>query len=652
MRERFGDRIPTLRGDITGGWYQHPLSVPELMSEKFEADRALPRAEKWSAAAALTDEAYSYPATDFRRAWDHLLFNDEHSYGTSGYKGRSVYETWMQHRDWITKARTTAEREEQSALEAIAARIEAKEESLLLFNSTGLTRKEEILTEEGDGTLSVTVPPFGYRAVPKSRLQPVTAERVILDAPPTVENEFYRITFGENGAIRSLYDKELEQELVDPAEAAANRILYTKDNHQSFSSLQKAGFTVCRKGGRITVEARTEFPEIGGTVTQRVTLLSHEKRIDVENRISPAKDLAGNKRYDRYLYYAFPFLVENSRRLCHLNGAVAEYAKDITGHGTDVYMACCEWCCAENDDFGVALMMKDTHVVEFDRIHPDKTDFGDAGERSHIYVYCANDWLQKQVAGGSHLHLTFRFAITSYKGDHRSAEIAQKAECYLDPLKQISIPPQAGTLPSDHHCFLPFETSLRFLCLKRADDGEGVIARFYGNGGTVQFDPSLNAEVNTVDERPAEQDPKGPFFTYRLGKEKIRIRERKERLPTFTSTAPLPIGSVYTGLITEPCAAAGENRGQLYLLWGASKEESFSHYRLYRSEKAGFEPKEDTFLCTVPPEDFVVGRYEDTGLKDHTQYFYRVCAVNRDGVCGPVSKEFSAFTRELHQGEE
>ena len=90
-----------LSGDITGGWYQHPVSAPELLSRKFEADRLLPTAEKLATLAALTDEHYRYPAEAFNRAWDALLFNDEHSYGTSGYQGRRVYETWMQHRDWI-----------------------------------------------------------------------------------------------------------------------------------------------------------------------------------------------------------------------------------------------------------------------------------------------------------------------------------------------------------------------------------------------------------------------------------------------------------------------------------------------------------------------------------------------------------------------
>lgn len=37
-------------------------------------------------------------------------------------------------------------------------------------------------------------------------------------------------------------------------------------------------------------------------------------------------------------------------------------------------MAVNEWCCSENQDYGVALMLLDNQLIEFDHIHTDKTD--------------------------------------------------------------------------------------------------------------------------------------------------------------------------------------------------------------------------------------------------------------------------------------
>ena len=55
-------------------------------------------------------------------------------------------------------------------------------------------------------------------------------------------------------------------------------------------------------------------------------------------------------------------------------------------------------------------------------------------------------------------------------------------------------------------------------------------------------------------------------------------------------------------------------------------------------------------FCIFPKNfsmvEYRVSRYVDEGLKEHRQYFYRVCAVNQEGEKGPMSQEFSAFTRE------
>ncbi|MDX9980867.1 MAG: hypothetical protein RBU25_12655, partial [Lentisphaeria bacterium] len=148
LRAGFGDQIPTLRGDMTSGWSQHPICAPELLAQKFAADRLLPTAEKLASLARMLEPSYIYPATEFRRAWDGLICNDEHSYGTSGYQGRRVYETWMQHRDWIGKAERTAEDESRRALAVLAGKIAVPEESIVLFNPT-LVPRVELLTVQG-----------------------------------------------------------------------------------------------------------------------------------------------------------------------------------------------------------------------------------------------------------------------------------------------------------------------------------------------------------------------------------------------------------------------------------------------------------------------------------------------------------------------
>ena len=175
------------------------------------------------------------------------------------------------------------------------------------------------------------------------------------------------------------------------------------------------------------------------------------------------------------------------------------------------------------------------------------------------------------------------------------------------------------------------------------------MARLFGQGNaeiTSGFGPALPCRRVRIDETPlaGKVSPKG-YATYRLTR--VDLRERKPLVLKGENGTPGPIGSVYTGLVTQPCAASGEHSGHLYLEWGRSYEEDLSHYELYRSEVPGFTADETTFVANVAQEpEYVVGRYADTGLKAHKRYYYRVRAVNKAGQRGPLSREFGAYTRE------
>jgi hypothetical protein len=164
------------------------------------------------------------------------------------------------------------------------------------------------------------IPPCGYKVV--TDLAEISAEAIDSDSPPTVENAHYRVAFGTDGSIRSIFDKALDRELLGE-NGGANRFIYTEDNHKTFVSPKRAEFTVTRRDGVITVTARADEQTSGAHVEQTVTLDELHRRIDIEDRLTHVSAMINNRRYHRYIYYAFPFAVENSRRICQLNGAEA-----------------------------------------------------------------------------------------------------------------------------------------------------------------------------------------------------------------------------------------------------------------------------------------------------------------------------------------
>ena len=654
LRSRFETQIPTLHGDITGGWYQHPAAAPDYLTEKFEADQELPTAEKLSVLAALVNPEYRYPAEIFRRAWFALLQNDEHSYGTSGYQGRRVYETWLQHRDWIDFATRVARDETRKAMETLVSKISLETESIVIFNPVAFPRRERIAVPGRGEFLTPEIPALGYKAIAVSSIGGEQMKLLPLSTPCVLENRYYRIRFAGDGSFLSVYDKVLEHELFDPkAPFRGNQFIYTNDNHKSFhTQADKARFEYGENALAQTVHIWTTEPISGAAVEMTVTLPAHEKRIDMEIRLEHVRDVVNQNRYYRYGYFAFPFLVENASRKVHLNGCMASPGPEgQTGHGTETYLAAREWCCVENGSFGIALFQPDSQLVEFDHIHPDKTDCFMNETGSAIYAYLFNDWLQMHTPGGSHVNLVFRFSIASYGGDYRVSDVPEIAERLTNPLVYQFSPPHDGELPGEKS-FVTLPDGMRLLTVKRAEDGDGIVLRMQETRGTLRrvkgpvFDGVSPVRVS-VDEGPFPDTEKClPFGTATFRYRGLSIKEEEVTEPE-RGLSPAPIGSWYTGLIAEPRACCGEKDGQLYLIWGQNMDDNLSHYELYRSRESGFLPERRSFLTRVEPGPYRVGLFEDTALSTHTRYYYRLRAVSKEGVPGPFSREFSGITREM-----
>jgi len=99
---------------------------------------------------------------------------------------------------------------------------------------------------------------------------------------------------------------------------------------------------------------------------------------------------------------------------------------------------------------------------------------------------------------------------------------------------------------------------------------------------------------------------------------------------------PNDVPSRVTGLSAR---AVGSN--QIDLSWNQNPDsEAIQHYNVYRSKIPGFTVNTATDVPIFQPTS---NSYSDTGLDSATTYYYKVAAVNSNGI-GPVSDEFSATT--------
>ena len=346
LEKKFGDKIPTLTGEMTSGWLQHAASTPELLADKLNADRLLETAERLGTFAGTIDRG----AVD--RAWWHLILNDEHSYGTSGYKGRRVFETWMQHRDWIERAAATASNELAKAVAKLG--LKAPE---IPENPDNLENKPRLCR---DGV---------------------------------TENRWYRVAV-TNGVIYSIYDKELKRELID---GPANRFMYTRNNHKTWEAEpEKAlGAKVTRRvyladnEKRIDIEDRFEHArdlfnkkryKRYGYLAFPFAVPGGEFRAHLNGTVIRPYEDCHPMTTDAYCAVRDWCLVENA------DFGVALMMRDST-----------------LTEFGEIHPDKTCYTGK-----PPKG-------KTAIYPYLFTDWLQMHQPDGDSMNFTFRFAITSYR---------------------------------------------------------------------------------------------------------------------------------------------------------------------------------------------------------------------------------------------
>jgi hypothetical protein len=659
VEKRFGDRIPTLSGMITGGWAQHPVSTPSLLARKRAADRLLPVAEKLATLARLADPDFIYPAIAFRRAWDALTCNDEHGYGVSYYKGRPVYDTWMQKTDWIERGLNTAQAESERALIALGAVVPLEEPSVFVFNPTLQPRAETVEVElpescaelrtvcSTDGTSAPStaegnklcfwtseIPSMGYAVFQLAQGRDAGAiTKRASDEPPTVENAFYRVTFGADGSIAGIFDKRLKRQLVDAsAPYRCNQFVYTRDAHKSFSSPADARFEVETCPLRQTVIARMDDPVSGAAIEQRVTLPTHERRIDIENRLDHVRDLASEDRWHRFGYYAFPFDVPEGEFRVGLNGCSADPFEKQTGHATDTYHAARDWSYVGNEQFGITLVQVDSQLVECGKIHKQKNTFGERPSSSHLYCYIFNDWLYAHayVTGPSHINLRYRYVITTHQGCFQDAGVAQFAERVVTPVLATVIPrAQKGKLPAAPYSFLSVDApNVSLPALKLSETpGRGVIARFHETDGrpteTVDLKPGWGNDLCLTRCSIMEKDREAlKHPTLRLdpfGYATVRI-EQQGPLPPVPELAVGECSDKSISLQWAPVAGARQ-------------------YHVYRGEHADFAPDACHLLATTRQAG-----HTDDWLGPGAAYHYCVAAVTADARQGAVSQQVRAMT--------
>ena len=335
MESNYGkDSFPAFSGDYSGLWSEVKINSPAISANGRWIQDHFPIAEAiWSL---LTFRNFtSLPSGNLEDTRLKLYKYDEHSGAAQiGWpKLMTRAEVDLQNREYADYTSTGREDIQyliDSGLQTLFAQKETKTETLVVFNPLSWARtdlatlklragqKTASLKDLATGTavpvqpisdaevafLATDVPPFGYRTYSIVAGSP-TASQIAAGPSPSLENNAYKIALRPtDGALTSLWDKKLNQELVDSsAGKAANSLLrwipaenlpvawsdvrITKDSGPVFSRL-----TVRRPG--------TLWPESQFILAEGIPKVRIQNILDRDKMPFVASNQAGE-------YYSFQF---------------------------------------------------------------------------------------------------------------------------------------------------------------------------------------------------------------------------------------------------------------------------------------------------------------------------------------------------------
>ena len=534
IAKNFGEKLPVYRGDCGAYWEDGVGSTAHATTLNRHSQQILPAAETAAALATLYAPQNRYPQEDFRNAWRNVMFYNEHTWGAHNsvsQPGREFVERqWEVKEGYASRANLDARNLLARGFNRLCQQINVEGDTVLAFNWQNYVRSEPLeveinsgqhlvelangkpvpldLVSERDGWkrvrfLAQDVPALGYKGYAIRSLSPLDPRNNEKEPGTTIESKFYRLTVDlQTGAIKSLFDKTEQRELVDvSAPYKLNEYLYVSGGEGS----QILNFTFGTPPANLIIDTPVAAEVVENLKTPlgaRIAVLTHCKntpqirseyrvydtlrRVDIVNTVEKTAT-----RSKEGVYFAYPFAAEKPAFEVEIqNGWLRPNEDQMPG-------ACREWFTPQNlvhlrdGNFDVAWATPDAPLVCLTDINrgrwPDKLET----KSGHVYGYVMNNyWFTNYRAeqGGT---FQYRFSVTSGQALDRVALARFDADTRAPVLAypfvstfSAAVAKAGRPLPAASGSFLALNApNLQIITFKEAEDHDGFILRVRETSG-------------------------------------------------------------------------------------------------------------------------------------------------------------------------
>ncbi|MGA3168381.1 MAG: glycosyl hydrolase-related protein [Terriglobia bacterium] len=541
VEQHYGGQLPVVRGD-GGGYWEDGAGTDAAATSVYRQDQT--RAVAAEALVALNtgiNRALAFPLEVSRRIWSNIVLYGEHTFvsyrGVSQPQHDEVTAQLAVKEGRATRAAADIDELLRRGLSQLADQIQTEGEDLIVFNALSWKRSGLVRFQVDAGTALTDVatgqpvpyevveardryatirfwarevPPLGYKVFRLGRGPAVEPGRSEPESN-IIQNKFYRLTFDPTrAALKSLYDKELGRELIDPASPylAAEYLYVTgggtekgrgedseatqlthlarslpfaelKINHPSDGQLVAVEKTCWGHVVKMTAQA-LNTPK----VETEVYLPDEEKRIEIRSTIH--KQLTYAKEA---AYFAFPWAAANPTFRYEIANGWVDPEKDLMAGASVEWSAVQDAVSVEDGANSVTLAVVDAPLVSLADINRGRWPERFRKSSASVFSYALNNYWFTNTPAGQSGDMVFRYAVTS-GGRFDPVQAARFGREARTPLEvselrgSDKLEGAKGKLPAGTASLGSVEPeNLVINALKGAEDGQGLIVRVYEAGG-------------------------------------------------------------------------------------------------------------------------------------------------------------------------
>ena len=558
---QFGDDIPTIRGDGGPYWEDGIGSDALYAAIERENESRAPSAEKLATISTLVNPALAVNRNELDSMWANMVLMDEHTWASwNSVSDPDSDEATEQLRVKDSRATSAADFRDnilRSSAAALADSIAAGVDSLIVFNTLNWKRDGEvtidldkgmeiadratkesvpyIVLREGPNYRTVEfrvtgVPAVGYKVYELRNAQSA-APAAQTATTTTLESPYYRVELDPaSGSIRSIYDKQLNKELVNAASPwRFGQYLYVSGGDEEPNSILQYRAVSPKpelhphpaSNGRLISIERTPWgwraqlessAENTPEIHTEIQLFDSEKKIELIENIEKKPELKKEA-----VYFAFPFAMTRPQFQYEIQNGVVDPAKDMYPGAGHEWFSVQHWVSVQQDGVSATVMPLDASLVTLGDINRGEWPISFGERPGNIFSYAMNNYWHTNYRAEQGGHFHFRYIITSAAATDAPA-LSRMAWEETTPMEtdQIRSQDKALDLPrpldGNESSFLSIDDpDLLLDTWKPAEDGNGTILRFLDLGGqprTVTIHVPLVSIAKVVATDAVERDQK------------------------------------------------------------------------------------------------------------------------------------------------